>query len=90
MGKRKLMKILKCVCFRFYGHYDFNFDGVTTNIRLKWLSICFNIDYNNGTMQLYLNGHPLPATQRKPMALPEDADTVACRMGKREHVLLVI
>ena len=67
-----------------YGHYDFNFDGVTTNIRLKWLSICFNIDYNNGTMELYLNGQPLPATQRKPMALPPDADTapMIVRLGR--------
>ena len=45
-----------------YGHYDFDFNGTeTNNMRLKWLSICFNIDYDNGTMELYLNGAPLPA-----------------------------
>ena len=35
-------------------------------------------------MQLYLNGFPLPATQRKPMALPKDADTVPMivRLGR--------
>ena len=44
-----------------YGHYDFDFLGTeTNNIRLKWMSICFNIDYDNGTMELYLNGAPLP------------------------------
>ena len=47
---------------RMYGHYDFDFLGTdTNNIRLKWMSICFNIDYDNGTMELYLNGAPLPA-----------------------------
>ena len=49
-------------CDRMYGHYDFDFNGTeTNNMRLKWLSICFNIDYDNGTMELYLNGAPLPA-----------------------------
>ena len=49
-------------CGRMYGHYDFDFNGTeTNNMRLKWLSICFNIDYDNGTMELYLNGAPLPA-----------------------------
>ena len=45
-----------------YGHYDFDFLGTdTNNIRLKWMSICFNIDYDNGTMALYLNGYQLTA-----------------------------
>ena len=45
-----------------YGHYDFDFLGTeTNNIRLKWMSICFNIDYDNGTMALFLNGYQLTA-----------------------------
>ena len=47
---------------RMYGHYDFDFLGTeTNNIRLKWMSICFNIDYDNGTMALFLNGYQLTA-----------------------------
>ena len=59
---RNYVFVSKSVCDRMYGHYDFDFNGTeTNNMRLKWLSICFNIDYDNGTMELYLNGAPLPA-----------------------------
>ena len=46
---------------RFFGRYDFIFNGntETSNIRLKWLSICFNINYIEGSMELFLNGEPL-------------------------------
>ena len=43
---------------------------------MKWISICFNIDYDDGTMQLYLNGKPLEGEQRKPMALPANGKVV--------------
>ena len=59
-----------------YGHYDFKFNGTATNnVQLKWLSICFNIDYDDGTMELYLNGRNIPGEQRKPMELPPDHET---------------
>ena len=62
---------------RFYGHYDFSYNGtIHSNTRMKWISICFNIDYDDGTMQLYLNGKPLEGEQRKPMALPANGKVV--------------
>lgn len=67
-----------------YTHYDFKFNGTATNnVQLKWLSICFNIDYDQGTMEMYLNGKPLPGIQRKPMAQPTNADTapLVVRLG---------
>ena len=36
----------------------------------------FNIDYDDGTMQLYQNGKPLEGEQRKPMALPANGKVV--------------
>ena len=68
-----------------YGHYDFKFNKTSTNnMRLKWLSVCFNIDYDNGTMELYLNGKALEPYQRKPMVLPADSDTkpLIVRLGR--------
>ena len=56
---------------RIYGHTDFIFDSTSTkNIRLKWMAICYSIDYDNGTMQMFLNGEKLPQKSRKDMALP--------------------
>ena len=50
--------------------YDFPFYGaVSSNIRLKWLSICLNIDYEAGTMELYLNGEKREGRQRTNMTV---------------------
>ena len=52
------------------GGYDFPFHGaVSSNIRLKWLSICLNIDYEAGTMELYLNGEKREGRQRANMTV---------------------
>ena len=52
------------------GGYDFPFLGaVSSNIRLKWLSICLNIDYEAGTMELYLNGEKREGRQRANMTV---------------------
>ena len=52
------------------GGYDFPFHGaVSSNIRLKWLSICLNIDYEAGTMELYLNGEKREGRQRTNMTV---------------------
>ena len=52
------------------GGYDFPFLGsVSSNIRLKWLSICLNIDYEAGTMELYLNGEKREGRQRTNMTV---------------------
>ena len=52
------------------GGYDFPFLGaVSSNIRLKWLSICLNIDYGAGTMELYLNGEKREGRQRANMTV---------------------
>ena len=69
---------------RMYIHYDFAFKGEETNLRLKWFSICFNINYDNGTMELYLNGDLVDSKQRKPMELPADWETssLIVRLGK--------
>ena len=68
-------------------HYDFAFKGAETNLRLKWFSICFNIDYDNGTMELYLNGDLVDSNQRKPMKLPADWETssLTVRLGKNPY-----
>lgn len=68
-------------------HYDFKFKGQQTNLRLKWISICFNIDYDNGTMELYLNGEQVDPTPRKPMQLPSDWETspMIVRLGKNPY-----
>ena len=70
-----------------FVHYDFVFNGPETNLRLKWFSICFNIDYENGTMELYLNGNQVESKQRKPMKLPSDLETspLIVRLGKNPY-----
>ena len=68
-----------------YGHIDFKFNGTDTNNgRLKWLSICFQIDYDEGTMKLSLNGEALYPVSRKPMALPSSGDNapLIVRLGR--------
>ena len=72
LGK-KFLPSNTCFMERMYGHYDFDFNGTeTNNVRLKWLSICFNINYTEGTMELFLNGETLWPKVRKPMELPPD------------------
>ena len=45
---------------RFFGRHDFTFNATeTSNIRQKWLSICFNINFIEGSIELFLNGNPL-------------------------------
>ena len=53
--------------FRFWKNYDFYYPNTTdsTNIRLKWISICFNINYVNGTMEVAMNGEILRAKRKK-------------------------
>ena len=70
---------------RIYGHTDFIFDSTSTkNIRLKWMAICYSIDYDNGTMEMFLNGEKLPQKSRKALALPENADSLplVVRLGR--------
>ena len=65
--------------------YDFDFNGTeTNNMRLKWLSICFNIDYDNGSMELYLNGESLPGKKKKDMTLPANSSSspLIVRLGR--------
>ena len=47
--------------FRYYGKYEFYYKDRTdtTNIRLKWMSICLSINYENGTMEAAMNGKML-------------------------------
>ena len=70
---------------RIYGHTDFIFNSTSTkNIRLKWMAICYAIDYDNGTMEMFLNGEKLPQKSRKAMALPENSDSLplVVRLGR--------
>jgi hypothetical protein len=53
---------------------DFAFNGtLAKNIRLKWMAICLNFDYVNGTVDLFLNGRQIQQKIKKPISLPEDA-----------------
>ena len=38
------------------------------------MSICLNIDYDNGTTELFLNGERLPLKVKKPMELPSEVE----------------
>ena len=68
---------------RMWGGYDFIFEGTNSkNIRQKWLSICFNINYEDGTMEFYLNGRELKASQMNPMKLPNKTDILIVRLGR--------
>ena len=59
---------------RLYGKSDFIFNGtLAKNIRLKWLAICLNFDYVNGTVEMFLNGKRSQQKVKKPIALPEDS-----------------
>ena len=53
-------------------------------MRLKWLSTCFNIDYDNGSMELYLNGDSLPGKKKKDMILPANSSSspLIVRLGR--------
>ena len=60
---------------RLYSKSDFIFNGtMAKNIRLKWLAICLNFDYVNGTVEMFLNGKKSPQKIRKPIVLPKDSD----------------
>ena len=45
--------------------------------------MCLNFDYNNGTMELFLNGNRASQTVRKPLSLPDDYENLPLivRMG---------
>ena len=38
------------------------------------MSVCLNIDYDNGTTELFLNGARLPQKVRRRMELPSEAE----------------
>ena len=60
---------------RLYGKSDFIFNGtMAKNIRLKWLAICLNFDYVNGTVEMFLNGKKSQQKIRKPIVLPKDSE----------------
>ena len=59
---------------RLYTKSDFNFNGtLAKNIRLKWLAICMNFNYVNGTVEMFLNGKKIAQTVRKPLTIPENS-----------------
>ena len=41
---------------------------------MKWLAICLNFNYVNGTVEMFLNGKKSQQTIIKPIVLPEDSD----------------
>ena len=64
------------------------------NFRLKWLSICLNIDYENGTMEFFLNGKELKLSKAVArMERPNDHQSKALivhvgrRMGKLSSII---
>jgi hypothetical protein len=60
---------------RLYGKSDFIFNGtLAKNIRLKWLTICLNFDYVNGTVEMFLNGDKIKQTIKKPIILPYNSE----------------
>ena len=53
---------------------DFKFDGTRVkNIRLKWLAICMNFNYENGTAEMFLNGKKVNQKTKKPIVIPEES-----------------
>ena len=60
---------------RLYGKSDFIFNGtLAKNIRLKWLAICLNFDYDNGTVEMFLNGAKIKQKIKKPIFLPNNSE----------------
>ena len=60
---------------RLYGKSDFIFNGtLAKNIRLKWLAICLNFDYVNGTVEMFLNGDKIKQKIKKPIVLPDNSE----------------
>ena len=56
---------------RLYSKSDFIFEGtLAKNIRLKWLAICMNFDYINGTVEMFLNGNQIQQKIKKSLSLP--------------------
>ena len=63
---------------RIYRKSDFVFNGTSAkNIRLKWLSICLNLDYVTGTVEMFLNGEKAIQVVKKPISLPEGSEDKA-------------
>ena len=61
------------------------FNGTSTkNIRLKWVAVCLNLDYDNSTVQLFINGERSPQIDKKPLTLPGDHQDkpLIIRMGR--------
>ena len=48
------------------------------------MAICYSIDYDNGTMSMFLNGEKLPQKSRKAMALPANSSSLplVVRLGR--------
>ena len=60
---------------RLYTKSDFTFNGTAAkNSRLKWLAICLNFNYVNGTVDMFLNGEKSQQKVKKPITLPADSD----------------
>ena len=69
---------------RLLSKSDFMFIGSTTNLRLKWLLICTNFDYESGKVELFLNGKKVNQTEKKPITLSKDENkkSMVLRIGK--------
>ena len=70
---------------RLYGRSDFKFNGtLAKNIRLKWIAICLNFNYVNGTVEMFLNGEKNQQIIKKPIVLPEESNEnpLIVRFGK--------
>ena len=56
----------------FYKYSTFPFDESTSNngkqnIQLKWLALCFNFNFINGTTDVFMNGERLKQNVKKPI-----------------------
>ena len=70
---------------RLYKRSDFKFNGtLAKNIRLKWIAICLNFNYVNGTVEMFLNGEKNQQIIKKPIVLPEESNEnpLIVRFGK--------
>ena len=81
-------------CPRYYGRYNFDYKNITdtTNIKLKWMSICFNIDFKNGSMEAAMNGEILTPIKKKPleMATEYDGKDLILHMGRYQNTVPII
>ena len=70
---------------RLLSKSDFLFNGtLAKNIRLKWMAICLNFNYEEGKVDLFLNGEKMPQIVKKPISLPDSSDNerLIVRMGR--------